>query len=81
MIMKYADVSRFPDGTIEIKYTNGYSFEGYGDNSDNPISGILTTPEGVKYNIPDFKGENINSVFNMINRGELSRYIIKKSEL
>lgn len=73
--MKIADISRYPDGTILIKYPNGFRFEGYGDECDNPKSGIITTPQNVKYKITDFKGENISDVFNMIERGELVRYI------
>lgn len=80
MGIKLSDISRFPDGTIVVKYANGFIFEGFGDNRDNPISGILRTPDGIKYDIPDFKDEDIYSVFNMIKRGELKHYILKEAE-
>lgn len=75
--MKIADISKYPDGTCLIRYSNGYIFEGYADDKNNPISGIITSPEKKKYKIPDFKDEDIFDVFEMIARGELTRYIIK----
>lgn len=77
--MKLAEISKFHDGTIVIKYTNGYRFEGYCDDNNNPNSGVLTTPDGVKYNIPDFNGEDIYNVFAMIKRGELRQYVVKET--
>lgn len=79
--MKLADISKFPDGTIKIKYSNGFKFEGNGDERNNPVSGIIISPDNVKYHIPDFKGECIEDIFTMIKNGELKRYIIKKEEL
>lgn len=79
--MKLADISRFPDGTIEIRYPNGFKFEGNGDERNNPVSGIIISPDNVKYNIPNFKGECIENIITMIKNGELKRYIIKEKEL
>ncbi|MBR0488871.1 MAG: hypothetical protein IJJ68_01525 [Prevotella sp.] len=78
--MKRSTISRFPDGTITQKYVNGYVFEGYADVKDEPLSGTLTTPNGEKYDIPDFKGEYIIDVINMIENGELKKYKRKDHE-
>lgn len=79
--MKIADISRFSDGTIEIKCSNGFKFEGYGDERNNPVSGTIISPKNEKYHIPDFKGECIENIITMIKNGELKRYIIKEEGL
>ncbi len=78
--MKESEITKMSDGTIIRKFVNGFVFEGYADDRDNPISGILTTPEGIKYEIPDFKGEYIYNVFDMIRQGQLKNYIKQDNE-
>ncbi len=68
--------SHMPDGSVIIKFKNGYSFEGFVDVKYNPTSGTLTTPTGAKYDIPDFK-EDVYAVFNLIEKNKLERYRIK----
>lgn len=72
--MKESDITVNPDGTILRKFINGFVFEGYADEHYEPISGVLKTPKGVKYDIPDFKGEYIYNVFEKINAGQLDNY-------
>ena len=64
--------SHMPDGSVIIKFKNGYSFV---DVKYNPTSGTLTTPTGAKYDIPDF--EDVYAVFNLIEKNKLERYRIK----
>ncbi len=73
--MLESKTSRYPDGTILRKFANGFVFEGYADAHDEPISGTLITPEGVKYEIPDFNGEYIYNVFELIQKGQMNRYL------
>ncbi len=74
--MKIFEVtSRMPDGTEILEFTNGYTFEGTTDARDYPVSGILKTPEGEKYDIPQFE-EDPYKVFALIEKGELERYKI-----
>ena len=78
--MKESDITVYPDGTILRKFVNGFVFEGYADEHYEPVSGVLKTPEGVKYDIPDFKGEYVYDIFDMINAGKLEKYK-RKEEL
>lgn len=73
--MKESEITRMSDGTIVRRFANGFVFEGYADRRHEPLSGTITTPEGVKYEIPDFKGEYIYNVFDMIKQGQLKNYI------
>lgn len=68
--------SRMPDGTAILKFVNGYTFEGLLDAKDYPLTGILKTPEGVRYRIPEFK-EDIYEVFELIESYQLEKYKIK----
>lgn len=71
--------SQMPDGSVIIEYDNGYVFEGYLDANREPFSGVIKTPEGVKYDIPEFK-ENIYSVFELIKNKQLERLRINNNE-
>ena len=65
--------SQMPDGSVIIKFANGYIFEGFVDAKNYPISGIIKTPSGLKYYIPEFE-EDFFSVFNLIEKSELERF-------
>lgn len=69
--------SRMPDGTVIVEYENGYTFEGYVDSKHNPRSGVFKTPEGVKYDIPEFE-EGAFEVFNLIKANQLERFRVKE---
>lgn len=69
--------SIMPDGTVVLKYENGFSFEGYVDEKTNPTSGALTTPEGDKYYFP-YIHDNIFNVFSLIKEQKLENYKINK---
>ncbi len=69
--------TRMPDGTEILKFTNGYTFEGFTDAKHNPISGIVKTPKGEKYNIPTFEAD-FYTVFNLIEGNQLKKYKINK---
>ena len=73
-IMKLYEESRHEDGTVSREYTNGYKFEGKTNIKSEPLSGTITTPEGLKYTIPDFKGENVYEVFQLIEQGMLEKF-------
>ena len=73
--MKESEIIRMSDGTIIRKFANGFVFEGYADGRYEPLSGTITTPEGVKYDIPNFNGENVYDVFKLIKQGKLKNYI------
>lgn len=74
--MKIFEVTtRMPDGTEILVFSNGYTFEGFTDTKHYPVSGILKTPEGEKYNIPKFE-EDPNVIFALIEKGELRKYKI-----
>ena len=62
-----------------IKFTNGYKFERAIDANNYPSLGILTTPDGVKYDIPEHK-EDIYEVFDLIEKGQLNNNKIKEDE-
>ena len=63
--------SRMPDGTVIIEYENGYTFEGTIDNRNNPVSGIIKTPEGAKYSFYGSGNEPMSRVFLLIENGEM----------
>lgn len=60
-----------PDGTVVIKYDNGYTFEGMTDSRNNPVSGIIKTPEGVKYSFHGSGNEPMSRVFLLIENGKM----------
>lgn len=71
--MKLFEVTtRMPDGTEILEFSNGYTFEGITDTQHYPVSGILKTPEGEKYNIPKFE-EDPYVIFALIENGELRK--------
>lgn len=74
MSMKISEItSRMLDGTVIIKFCNGYTFEGLVDSKNNPKKGIITTPNVDKYELPEFE-RDIFDIFSMIEKKELERF-------
>lgn len=78
--MKESEIIINQDGTIVRKFVNGYVFEGFADGKYEPLSGSITTPDGVIYDIPNFKGEDVYNIFESIKQGKLVKYKRKDND-